>query len=488
MKLTRRRFIQSAAIASGAVAMPMISRGRVLGANEEIRVGVIGLGIRGAGTHLPSFNALPSCAVTALCDADMSRTDSVSAAAKDKFGREIKKYQDLRELINDPDIDAISVATLQHWHALATVWGCMGGKDVYVEKPACHYMREAAIMEGAARRHEKIVQVGTQRRSQIDVRQTIRWLQDEPLGKITHIIVGASKPRSSLGTRTTPLPIPDCVDYDLWCGPGRKVDLYREKLQYDGNFDFNTGDGDSCNQGTHEIDIARWALGETALPRRAMSIATSEGFENDSADVARVQVSYYDYETAPVFQWTSNLRQSKSDGGSPRYQGTGTTTVVYCEAGRVDILGRAAYDIDGNRVPIELPSNIEFNPGSGNHFQNFLDAVRSRKSEDLNADIAQGALSTNVTHVGNISFRVGQSEDPATIKDSIADTPSEYRAMYDWMIEHCAANEVDLSAGQLSLGPMLEIGENWRPFENNSEANELAYGFEREGWRFPMLE
>ena len=168
----------------------------------------------------------------------------------------------VREMIDKAQLDVVAVATMQYWHALPTIWACQAGKDVYVEKPLSHYIREGQLMVRAARKYNRLVQIGTQSRSTRSAIDTIRHIQDGHLGKIQYVTAFANKPRTSIGKRDTPLPIPDFVDYDLWCGPADNGPIYRDRLQYDCSFTWDKGDGESCNQGVHEIDVARWLLNE----------------------------------------------------------------------------------------------------------------------------------------------------------------------------------------------------------------------------------
>jgi predicted dehydrogenase len=181
----------------------------------------------------------------------------------------------MRKLFDRQDIPVIGNATQNYWHGLSTIWACKAGKHVYVEKPLSHYIWEGRQMVNAARKYDRFVQVGTQRRSQTSIGEAIAWIREGHLGKILYLTAFANKPRSSCGKRETPLEIPPSVDYDLWCGPAKKLPIFRNNLQYDCSFDWNTGDGESCNQGVHEVDVARWCLGEEQLPRRVMSIGAA---------------------------------------------------------------------------------------------------------------------------------------------------------------------------------------------------------------------
>ena len=240
----------------------------MLGANEEILAGVVGLGGRGSGAHVPGLEGQKGVSVVAIADPDKQRTGSRAEQFEKKYGHKVDGYQDMRKLFARKDIDVIGNATQNYWHGLSTIWACQAGKHVYCEKPLSHYIWEGRQMVNAARKYNRLVQCGTQRRSQQNIPEAIKWLREGHLGKITCITAFANKPRGSIGKRDTPLEIPETVDYDLWCGPAKKEPIYRNRLQYDCSFCWNTGDGESCNQGVHEVDVARWVLGVDSLPRR----------------------------------------------------------------------------------------------------------------------------------------------------------------------------------------------------------------------------
>ncbi len=209
----------------------MIAPSRVLGANDQILVGVVGLGGRGSGAHVPGFEGQKGVTVVALSDPDRQRTAAAAKTIESRYKHKVDQYVDMREMFDRKDIDVVGNATQNYWHGLSTIWACRAGKHVYVEKPLSHYIWEGRQMVGAARKYDRIVQCGTQRRSQGSVARAIEWIRAGNLGKIKYVTAFANKARSSCGKRDTPLPIPDSVDFDLWCGPARKVPIYRNRLQ-----------------------------------------------------------------------------------------------------------------------------------------------------------------------------------------------------------------------------------------------------------------
>ncbi|UCG59580.1 MAG: Gfo/Idh/MocA family oxidoreductase [Phycisphaerales bacterium] len=472
--LTRRDFVKSSIAAGAVVALPF---SRVRGANDRIRVGVVGLGGRGTGAHVPSFENQEGVTVVALSDPDRERMGGAAKMIESKYSHKAEQYLDMRKMFDRDDIDVIGNATQNYWHGLSTIWACQAGKHVYVEKPLSHYIWEGRQMVNAARKYDRIVQCGTQRRSQRSIADAIQWIRQGHLGEIKHITAFANKPRSSCGKRDTPLPIPDTVDYDLWCGPARKVPIYRNRLQYDCSFDWNTGDGESCNQGVHEVDVARWCLGEKRLPRRVMSIGGRFVF-NDACDVPNTQIIYYDFPTAPVLYEVHNLRKAKGSSDMPAFRGEGVGVIVDCEGGSVSLYRGMAWDKDGKQVK-------SFS-GGGDHFVDFIGAVRSGRREDLNGEVLEGHISTAVCHTGNISYRLGKKATTRQIRAQVRDVPM-FAEMLDRLLEHLAAHEIDVEAKTVTLGPWLDVDRRNERFKNNKRANRLVRGFYREPYVVPDL-
>ena len=478
MAVNRRRFMQRTAAAAAALSFPMVASSRVLGANDEILAGVVGLGGRGMGAHIPGLMNQKGVRVVAVADPDQQRVDAAVEKLQAKSSGKVEGYQDMRRLFDRKDIDVIGNATQNYWHGLSTIWACQAGKHVYVEKPLSHYIWEGRQMVNAARKYNRIVQCGTQHRSDGRKAATIKWIQEGHLGKIQYITAFANKGRSSCGRRDTPLPIPPTVDYDLWCGPARKEPIYRDRLQYDCSFLWNTGDGESCNQGVHEVDVARWCLGET-LPRRVMSIGGRFVF-NDACDVPNTQIIYYDFPTAPLLYEVHNLRKAKGSQEMPAFVyktgAEGVGVVVECEGGTVSIYRGIAWDKDGKEIQ-------KFS-GGGDHFANFIEAVRAGRRELLHAEVEVGHVSTAVCHLGNISYRVGHVAPAAQQLAAVAEIPI-WRAMYDRFVEHLKANEIDVNTA--TLGPWLDVDRDKECFKDHAKANELVRGYYRPPYVVPDL-
>jgi len=474
MSITRRQFVKRTA-AAAALSFPMVASSRVLGANDEILAGVVGLGGRGTGAHIPGLQGQKGVSVVAVSDPDRSRMEGAAKLIEGKYNHKAEMYQDMRRLFDRKDIDVIGNATQNYWHGLSTIWACQAGKHVYVEKPLSHYIWEGRQMVNAARKYNRIVQCGTQHRSEVHFPQAINWIWEGHLGKIKYITAFANKGRNSCGKRSTPLEIPPSIDYDLWCGPARKEPIFRDRLQYDCSFFWNTGDGESCNQGVHEVDVARWCLKEEMLPRRVMSIGGRFVF-NDACDVPNTQIIYYDFPTAPLLYEVHNLRKAKGSNEMSDFRGERVGVVVDCEGGSVSLYRGIAWDKEGKEVK-------KFS-GGGDHFANFIDAVRKNDRAVLNAEVEVGHRSTAVCHAGNVSYRVGEVAPVEKQRAQVKDIPF-FNEMFDRYLQYLAANEIDPNTS--ILGPLLEVDREKECFKDHAKASEIAHGFYREPYVVPDL-
>ncbi|MHB8862819.1 MAG: Gfo/Idh/MocA family protein [Pirellulaceae bacterium] len=474
MALTRRQFLHRSAAAAAVIGFPQVAAPSVLRANDAIRVGVVGCGGRG-NHHIDRFAGQENVVVAAVCDPDRQRSAAAAARIKERFQNEPAQYVDVREMLDKTALDVISVATMQYWHALPTIWACQAGKDVYVEKPLSHFIREGQLMVRAARKYNRLVQIGTQHRSTRSAIDTIRHLQEGHLGKIQYLTAFANKPRTSIGKRPTPLPIPEFVDYDLWCGPADDGPIYRDHLQYDCSFTWDKGDGESCNQGIHEIDVARWLLNEPQLPRRVISIGGRFLFD-DAGDVPNTQIIYYDFPSAPVLYEVHNLRAAKGSQEVPNFRGCQTDVCAHCEQGYAFVRSGQVYDPHG-----QLTKTFG---GGEDHFENFIRAVGSRRQEDLGADIFEGHRSTTVTHLGNISYRMGTPATQGEIRERITGVPLLEEA-FDRLASHLQAHEIDIDAPTITLGQWLDVDMQNECFQNHDQANALVAGSYRASYPLP---
>jgi len=475
MALSRRSFLKSSTSAAGAAAVSLGISTTAYGANEKARVAVIGLGTRGP-QHLDGFRS----DVVALCDCDSQRLEQYAR----RYNGQIEKYTDVRKLLENKDIDAVSIATPNHTHAWLGVLACQAGKDVYVEKPVSHNVWEGRQLVDAARKYDRIAQCGTQSRSSPSLRQAIEFLRSGALGEIQYAIGTCYKPRKSIGQLDKALAIPESIDYDLWCGPAEKRDIFRPRLHYDWHWDFHTGSGDMGNQGIHQMDIARWFLGHDTLSRRVLSIGGRLCYE-DAGDTPNTQLVIHEFDGPPIIFEIRGLPISKEAqqrwGPMDDYRGSQIGVIVQCELGHVLVpsyTDAIAYDADGKQ--------IQKWSGGGNHFANFIDAVKSRRKEELNAEIQEGHLSSALCHTGNISHRLGRQATAAEIAEEVQFNGT-LAAAFDRMAAHLRANQVDVDSSIITLGASLEMDAKTERFTNSDAANEMLTRIYREGFAVPDL-
>jgi len=458
--LTRRSFLKNSFVTTAALSLPIHSWARVIGANDDIRIAVVGFNGRGK-SHIEGFRKLPGVRIVALCDADSAVLEQEAKKFRDR-NEPIETSTDVRKVLENKDIDAISTATPNHWHALISIWACQAGKDVYVEKPVSHNVSEGRKIVEAARKYDRIVQTGTQSRSRTDLAAAFEWVQAGNLGKINISRGLCYKRRQSIGKTVGPQPVPASVDYNLWTGPASMSPLRRTRLHYDWHWVWPTGNGDLGNQGIHQMDLARWALGKSELSPRVFSVGGRLGYDDDGT-VANTQFVVHDYGDSLLIFEVRGLASSLSSEQMDKYRGEGVGTVVECEHGY--LADAIAYDKEGKQIKA-------FSGRGEDHFANFIKAMRSRKVTDLNADILQGHLSSALCHTGNISYQLGKQANPEEIRETIKADKAALETL-GRMEEHLAANGVDLHKTKLTLGmPIKMDGKNER-FIDNKKANAL---------------
>jgi predicted dehydrogenase len=436
----------------------------VPGANDDVRVAVVGFNGRGKD-HIKEWTKMAAVRLTALCDADKKILDA-EAGRLASAGTKVESYQDIRQLLQSKNVDAISIATPNHWHALASVWGMQAGKDIYVEKPVSHDVWEGEKMIEAAHRYNKIVQAGTQSRSSLGIKEAVAWVQKGNLGKIRVARALCYKPRPSIGKTQGPQAVPATVDYNLWLGPAPMRQPRRAKFHYDWHWFWNYGAGDLGNQGIHEMDVARWFLGEKTLSPRVLSVGGRLGYVDD-AETPNTLIAFHDYRAAPLIMEVRGLPEKAGSKAMDKYKGADIGIVVECEGGYVrvkDYTGAVAFDKEDKEI-----KRFE---GHVNHFENFINAVRSRNESILNAPLREGHLSSSLCHTANISYRLGSHASPDAIREQIKSDP-EALPTFERMAEHLAANNVDLSQTPATLGVVLQMNPANELFIKSKQANHL---------------
>ncbi len=489
-KLNRRRFLATSFMSAAAATLTPKNWANVVGANENIRVATVGFRSRG-GSHISGMlkQKPEGVRMVALCDVDQRVLDKGVDNLKKK-GEDVKAFVDMRDLLEMKDLDCVTIATPNHWHALAAIWAIQAGKDVYVEKPVSHNVWEGRQLVKAARKYGRICQTGTQARSSVAIKEAVKWVHEGNLGKIKIGRGLCYKPRTDIGSLNKPVEIPSEIDFYLWSGPApEEVPDYpgtkAGALHYDWHWRWAYGNGDLGNQGIHQMDIARWFLGEDSLAPRVWSVGGRLGYK-DAGETPNTQIVYQDYDAAPLIFEVRGLPESKaaqSKGWSKLmddYKGAKIGVIIECEGGDVRVTssyGKAeAFDKDGKKIK-------EWN-GSIDHFENFINAVRSRKRSDLTADIWEGHLSSALCHTGNISYRLGSKKNPGEIKEMIKDTRGGEET-FGRMVDHLGRNEVDVTKDKLSMGVLLNMDPKVEKFIGNTDADALLTRNYREPFVVP---
>lgn len=482
---SRRDFLKRAAATAGVAAGVTIAgtkaSGRVLGANDTIRVAVAGIHGRG-GRHIDALAKLDGVQVTHLIDPDSRLFDSRTRQVEARTGNTPKCFQDIRKALEDKELDAVSIATCNHWHAPITVWACQAEKDVYVEKPASHNIFEGRQAVEAARKYKRIVQHGTQRRSTSRWARQIAAIRSGKYGKLLVAKGYACKPRWSIGFKQPQDP-PESLDFDLWLGPAPKQPYHENLVHYNWHWFWDTGNGEIGNQGVHQMDICRWAISGATLPRSVVSLGGRwvDGPEfKDQGQTPNMQLSIYDYgETLLVFEVRGLVGRKNPSGKSFPFK---VTNEFYLEEGT--IIGGKFYP-KGKSRPEPLV-DADFQVGPGGHFGNFIDAVRSRKQEDLNADILQGHYAAALCHLGNISYRLGHQTPFGQKPDGVPlDNPQAKKSWETIQANLTAALGVDLKKTAYTLGPKLAFDAAKEKFVDNPKADELLTRQYREPYVVP---
>ncbi|MFI5454828.1 MAG: Gfo/Idh/MocA family protein [Isosphaerales bacterium] len=482
--LSRRQFMNRSLAAAGVVGGFAIggtkSSGRVLGANDTVRLAVAGLNGRG-GSHVDEFGRMkPGVEITHLVDPDTrtfkKRLDQIQSSG----GRAPTTVQDIRRVLEDKSVDAISVATPNHWHALITIWACQAGKDVYVEKPCSHNVHEGRIAVEAARRYNRIVQHGTQSRSSREWALAAAAIQSGKLGKLYVSRALCYKTRDSIGLKPTTTP-PEALDFDIWLGPAARQPYHANLVHYNWHWFWDFGNGDIGNQGVHQMDIARWLIpaassgghsNSATFPKSVLSLGGRFGYR-DQGETANTQISVMDYgDTQLIFE----VRGLKTKD----FQGQRVGNIAHLEAGMItEVRANRKTEVkfypkgDTEAVPLASLVKVEAERGPGRgHFGNFIAAVRSRKVEDLNADILEGHYSAALCHLANISYRLGQEVPFNKPTRAFGDDKEAYETL-GRMDEHLKDNGVALDGLNYRLGRKLTFDAAAESFAGDSEANQL---------------
>lgn len=443
--ISRRSFVQQSALLLGASAL---SAAGIVGANETVRLAIIGMGWWGSKNHIRDFSRLPNVRIVALCDVDSERLQKAAADSEELLDKSVTLETDYRRLLERKDIDAVVLATPNHWHALQTIWACQAGKDVYVEKPASHSVWEGEQMIKAARNNNRIVQVGLQNSSLSSLVELRDWLREGHIGKIEAIHGVWYSRRDPIGKRSTPLQPPESVDYNLWLGPAKEQPIYREQFHYDWHWNWNTGNGDLGNLGPHMADLVRKILGDPTADGNILSIG-QRFLWDDAGDTPNVQIAAYQLGGVPVILEVNNLPATPEHHTGPTFMRTRQGLAILCEGGHFMGFGRGrAFDQSGQV--------IRHFGGDQSHQKDFIDAVISRNGAQLTAEMERGFESSKLPLLSNIAHRLGVPTEADRIRDHIQNTP----ALLEAFNRHHAQMEglgVDFSRQPWTLGEGLNF-------------------------------
>jgi predicted dehydrogenase len=447
---------------------------RVRGANDDIRVAVVGINGRG-GSHIGAFDEMEGVRLAALCDVDRNVLDKRAKKFEDK-NIKLDKYVDIRELLENKNIDAISIATTNHWHSLATIWACQAGKDVYVEKPCSHNVFEGRKCVEAARKYKRIVQHGTQSRASKSWAKRVAAAQSGKYGKLLVSKAWASKNgrgRWSIGFKPIQEP-PENLDFNIWLGPAPKQPYHENIVHYNWHWFWDFGNGEIGNQGVHQMDIARWAIKNSRLPKSAISMGgrwvnSTPGHPpfTDQAQTPNCQLTIMDF-GGPllVFEVIGLVDRAGLDG--KKYPKK-VSNEFYLEEGVIK--GDKFYPKGSDKS--EPIVDVDVDMGPGDIFENFIECMRTRKRRELHADIAKAHLSSACCHLGNISYRLGKQVSGKTRPD-VLDKHEEVAKSWDTIQQTVKGTlGLDISKNTYQLGPMLRFRPKAEKFVDNPQANKL---------------
>jgi predicted dehydrogenase len=489
--LNRRQFLSESALfaaaAAAANAVPALALDEKpvkVEAGDKLRVAVVGVHGRGM-SHVGGFANKNGCVITTVCDCDEGVIGSAMKRVEDAQGKAPKYEQDIRKVVADKDIDIISIATPNHWHALAAIWALQNGKHVYVEKPVSHNVSEGRRIVEAARKYKRICQAGTQSRSTDGMRAAIGYLRAGKLGQVKLARGLCYKLRPSIGKVNGPQQPPKTMNYDLWCGPAPLKPPMRNTrngtVHYDWHWIWDYGNGDLGNQGIHEMDKARWGLGKNTLPQAVFSVGGRFGYVDDG-ETPNTQICVFDYGDAELIfevRGLPSVSPYPSEGG--KRGGNYVGNIFYCTDGYMvcpSYSSGTAFNPKGEVIQA-------FNGGSeGEHFANFVKAVRSGKVEDLNGDIEEGHLSSALCHLGNISYRLGAEQTYDKAGKALGDD-KEAVATLERMRDHLKANEVMIDGLTYHVGPKLAINPKTESFAGNKDADAMLTREYRKGFEVP---
>jgi predicted dehydrogenase len=466
--ITRREFVKSAVAASTVYSLMPSS---VFGANERVNVGVIGVGKQGSG-HARRFGELENVEVIAVSDPDLTRMD-----IKDYSGA---KHQDLRKLLEMKEIDAVVIATPDHWHCLAAITACQAGKHVYVEKPVSHNIWEGRQMVNAARKYDRIVQAGTQHRSCPAVQECAKDVQGGKYGKVLWVHTSRLGSRKPIGKVDGPMTVPGNIDYNLWTGPAPWAPVMRTEFHYDWHWQWPYGTGEMGNWGIHYIDDVRHILGWDDVPTSIQ--AAGNRWWDDDGETPNMHMSLMEHGDIKVVVDIRNMADPAGPGKNSGavYLGSRSGNYIMCENGYIKIArgGGKSYDLDGNMI-----KQYSGTGGKG-HDENFINAVRKGNNKSLNCEVEVGHQSTVMCHLANISWLIGKDASVGDVRANMKRHEDAANTL-ESIVTQLKGNEINLKKQPFVMGPKLTYNTKTEEFTGKGamKANKLI----RREYREPFV-
>ena len=453
-RTTRRQFFQTSALVSGAFYIGGTkASGDVIGANERVRIAVIGLNGRGKA-HLAGFGKLKNVEIASVVDPDENVLNRCLSKVQSKEnGKNCRGHKDIRSVLEDKNIDAISIATPNHWHSLMTIWGAQAGKHVYVEKPMSHDITEGRVAVEAQKKYGVVVQHGTQRRSDAGIAALHEALKSGKLPRLKIAYGYCCKPRDGIGFKTPGDP-PSNLDWNLWKGPA-VIDQYHDNLvHYNWHWFWNYGNGDIGNQGVHQMDIARWMIPGAVWPQKVFCVGGRFGYK-DQAQTANTQLAIFDYgESLLVFDVRGLSGKSNM----------GVSNHVYFDKNAKQKTTKS-HGIKHIKDPLADRGKVDI-------FENFIQAVRNRKENHLDAHVYEGHVSSGLCHLANLSYRLGEKSGFSKKNKDFGGNKKAYE-YFERMQEHLKENGLTLEGTDYIVGRTLNFDSKTESITGDDEANKM---------------
>ena len=477
-KMSRRSFVKKTAVAAGAVCgagllTDAASYARVIGANDKVRLALAGAGGRG-GEHCKFFSEIPNVEFVWVVEPDANRAGAMAKRVADTFKTTPKVGSEYRAMLEDKDVDAVSVASCNHWHALMGIWACQADKDVFLEKPCSQNLAEGRVLIDTAEKTKRIVQHGTQNRSLLGWKAVAEAIRNEKYGKLIGAKVYCHRPRPGLKFKPTGDP-PANLDWNQWIGPVAMEPYHANLMPYNWHWFWNTGNGEIGNNGVHYFDICRWVLG-WMHPNSAISFGTrfvpdKETDYKDQAETPNIQFVLYDFNGIPLVYESCGLRGKKEEWTPWEKPEFYTDQGVFDRSGKNYLFrpnggGEPVVIYNGNDTPEGYTEKFP-----QRHFENFINCVRDRDASKLFAPIREGHYSAGICHWGNVSYRTAEPAPLDKAREAMGDNPLMLKSMDSVLTNVQKVLDIDPKEIPFMLGKKLEIDVEKEKVTNLEAAN-----------------